>query len=77
MVLKKKNVRCLNNNEEELEEFASEALLIIKEKVIKSVKDFDQIKKNFVSEIIKDDLMQNLEYTNPIGKKFLEKTKIN
>ncbi len=74
---KKKNVRCLNNNEEELEEFASEALLIIKEKVIKSVKDFDQIKKNFISEIIKDDLMQNLEYTNPIGKKFLEKTKIN
>ena len=73
---KKKNVRCLNNNEEELEEFASEALLIIKEKVIKSVKDFDQIKKNFVSEIIKDDLMQNLEYTNPIGKSFLKKPKL-
>ncbi len=74
---KKENVSQVNNSEEELEEFAIEALSIIRDKESKRKKIYNKKEKEFISEIIKDELIQKLEYKNPIGSTFLEKTKIN
>ena len=72
-----KNVRNIDNTEDEIEEFAIESLNIIENKNIK--KSENQILKQnlFELQVRKDPLIKNLEYNNPIGLKFLEQTLIN
>ncbi len=73
-----KNVENLNNTEEEIKEFAIEALNILKNGSKEDVEVIDNQKKSaFENEIIRDSNIKNLEYKNPVGSKFLEKTKIN
>ena len=73
-----KNVENLNNTEEEIKEFAIEALNILENSPKVEDKIIDHQKKTaFESEIIRDSIMKNLEYKNPIGSSFLEKTQIN
>ena len=72
------NVENLNNTEEEIKEFAIEALNILKNGSKEDVEVIDNQKKSaFENEIIRDSNIKNLEYKNPVGSKFLEKTKIN
>ncbi len=73
-----KNVENLNNTEEEIKEFAIEALKILENGSNENVEAIDNQKKSaFENEIIRDSNIKNLEYKNPVGSKFLEKTKIN
>jgi len=73
-----KNVENLNNTEEEIKEFAIEALNILENGSNENVELIDNQKKlAFENEIIRDSNIKNLEYKNPVGSKFLEKTKIN
>ena len=72
-----KNVENINNTEEEIKEFAIEALNILENSLKIEDKTIDHQKKAaFESEIIRDSIMKNLEYKNPIGSSFLEKTQI-
>ena len=72
------NVENLNNTEEEIKEFAIEALNILENGSKENFEVIDNQKKlAFENEIIRDSNIKNLEFKNPVGSKFLEKTKIN
>ena len=72
-----KNVRNIDNTEDEIEEFAIESLNIFENKNIKK-SETQILKQNlFELEVRKDPLIKHLEYHNPIGLKFLEQTLIN
>ena len=71
------NVENLNNTEEEIKEFAIEALNILENGSKEDFEVIDNQKLAFENEIIRDSNIKNLEFKNPVGSKFLEKTKIN
>ena len=73
---KKKGVININNTEEEILEFAKEAVDII-EGNKKVDQNFKEKHKIFIEEVRKDPLIGDLSYNNPVGKKFLLDTKIN
>ena len=73
-----KNVINLNNSEQEIKEFAIEALNILEcQKKNRDDVYEQQMKKSFETEIIRDPFIKNLEYKNLIGYDFLKKTIIN
>ena len=70
-----KNVTNINNTEDEIKEFAIEALNILNNNVESKDKNLNHQKKElFKSEIVRDSAIRNLEYENPIGSSFLKKT---
>ncbi len=73
---KKKGVINSNNTEEEILEFAKEAVDIIEGRK-KVDHNFKEKHKIFIEEVKKDPLIRDLSYNNPVGKKFLLDTKIN
>ena len=74
---KNKNVENINNTQEEIKEFAVEALNIIENRPEIKDKIIDHQKQAaFKSEIMRDFKIQNMNYENPVGSSFLEKTRI-
>ena len=65
----------LNNTKDEIKDFAIESLEIIEMK--KNLRSNVLTEKDkLFTQVRKDPIIQNLEYNNPIGSKFLDKTVI-